>query len=91
MMNGLLKETFALKFNKALTMQKSKALLNNLLLLGLKKISVLKLSIWFCRPDFEAGSQDFRNRLANYEKVVPEIAFIVVLCKDLCFWMLNMV
>ena len=75
MMNGLLKETFALKFNKALTMQKSKALLKNLLLFGLMKISVLKLSICFFRRDFEAGLRDFRNRLANYEKVVPEIAF----------------
>ena len=75
MMNRLLKETFALKFNKALTMQKSKALFNNLLLLGLMKMSVLMVSICFSRPDFEAGLRDFRNRLANYEKVVSEIAF----------------
>ena len=24
---------------------------------------------FLCRPDFQAGLQDFKNRLANYEKV----------------------
>lgn len=40
-MKGLLKEIFALKFNKVLTMQKSKTIINNLILVAQMKSSRL--------------------------------------------------
>lgn len=39
------------------------------------KTNAILLAMWihmqltfFCRPDFETGLQDFKNRLENYEK-----------------------
>lgn len=72
MMNALLKEIYVLKFNKALIMQKSMAALRNQLLLTL---ICVPNSVSSCRPDYEAGLRDFKNRLANYEKVFPQPYF----------------
>jgi len=30
-----------------------------------------------CRPDFEAGLEDFKNRLANYEKACSTMYFSI--------------
>lgn len=47
-------------------MQKSKVSFETSYILMAKWIH-MQLT-FLCRPDFEAGLQDFKNRLANYEK-----------------------
>lgn len=70
MMNGLLKETYGLKFNKALTTLKSmSAYWNEPVLIWVGISEVINFMFLF-RPDYEAGYQDFKMRLDNYEKVV---------------------
>ena len=73
-----MKGIFALKFSKVLIMQMSNV--------SLKTYAIL-LAMWihmqltfFCRPDFETGLQDFKNRLENYEKAsIYRVLFMIVL------------